>query len=52
MSVETKELQEKLERARRLLQQMPDEFPSEGIKAYIEELEAKLLLIMSKGPRE
>jgi hypothetical protein len=52
MSVETKQqIQEKLERSRRLLRQMPDANTAESLRGYIEELEAKLLLMVSEGPR-
>jgi hypothetical protein len=47
MSVDTKEqLLEKLEQSRRLLEQAPDPKTTENVRAYIEELEAKLLLMM------
>ena len=53
MTVETKEqLLEKLEQSRRLLQEASDPATSQRLRAYIEELEAKHLLIMSQGPQE
>jgi DNA-binding ferritin-like protein len=46
LSVETKEqILEKLEQSRRLLGQAPDPKTTASLRAYIEELEAKLLMI-------
>ena len=53
MSVETKEeLLEKLDQSRRLLRQVPDPETTETVRAYVEELEAKLLMMMSHGPKD
>jgi hypothetical protein len=46
-----KQIQEKLERARRLLEQASDQTTIEGLRIHVEELEAQLLLAMSKGPQ-
>jgi hypothetical protein len=51
MSVETTEaIREKLAQSRRLLPQVTDTSTTESLRAYIEELEGKLLLTMSEGP--
>jgi hypothetical protein len=51
MSVETAEaIREKLAQSRRLLPQVTDTSTTESLRAYIEELEGKLLLTMSEGP--
>jgi DNA-binding ferritin-like protein len=48
MTVETKEqILEKLEQSRRLLQQSTDPTTTERVRAYIEELETRLLMMMS-----
>jgi hypothetical protein len=47
MSVETKQqVQEELARSRRLLEQASDETTRERLRAYIEGLETKLLMMM------
>jgi hypothetical protein len=52
MSAETKQqLLEKLEQSRRLLQQASDQTTTERLRVYIEETEAKLLLIAGRGRR-
>jgi DNA-binding ferritin-like protein len=49
MSVETKEqILEKLERSRRLLGQAPDPKTTASLRAYIEELEARLFMMTGK----
>ena len=51
MSVEAKEnIQQKLAESRLLLSTTADPAASEALKTYIEELEARLLTEMSKGP--
>jgi hypothetical protein len=51
MSVETTAaIREKLAKSRRLLPQVTDTSTAESLRAYIEELEGKLLLTMSEGP--
>jgi hypothetical protein len=51
MSVETADaIREKLAQSRRLLQQVPDSATAESLRVYIEELESKLLAVMSDGP--
>jgi hypothetical protein len=52
MNVETQEqLLENLEQSRRLLAQGPDPATTERLRARIEELEAKLLLIVGRVPQ-
>jgi hypothetical protein len=50
MSVETiAAIRDKLAQSRRLLPQITDTSAAGSLKAYIEELEGKLLLTMSQG---
>jgi len=52
MSVETKEqIQEKLDQSRSLLQQAPDPATVDRLRFRIEELEARLLMMMGHGPQ-
>jgi hypothetical protein len=49
MTVETKEiLRDKIARSRRSLNRMDDPATAESLKAYIEELERRLLLAMGQ----
>jgi hypothetical protein len=53
MSVETNEtIRGKLAQSRRLLQQTTDPSTMDSLRTYIEELEGRLLLEMSEGPRD
>jgi hypothetical protein len=53
MSVEAKEtIRDKVAQSRRLLQQTTDPSTAESLRAYIEELERRLLLEMGAGPPE
>jgi DNA-binding ferritin-like protein len=52
MNVENKEqIQEKLDQSRRLLQQASDPTTVDRLRSYIEELEARLLMMMGHGPQ-